>query len=456
MVEQVAGRYTLVREVGRGGMGAVWLARDELLGRDVALKRLSSAVHGDPVARVEREARVSAMLNHPNIVAIFDLAHDGDESWLVMEYVESLTLSATVRENGPFSPDATAHLMLQAATALAAAHRAGIVHRDVKPGNMLVTPEGLLKLSDFGIARSGADPSLTATGLVTGSPGYLAPEVAAGGTATPASDVWSLGASIFHLVTGKPPYDTSENLMGALYRLVNEEPPRTDHAGWLQPLLRATMERAPERRWSAEQVQAFLARAESSPPNPQLLRAELPLLAAPAAPTNPPSDATQVFAPTRTSSGHRRAWVAAAVLAIAALSLGGWLLGRGGPGDQDPNGSASQSTSTSPTPSAEPTPVAADMEAFARGYLNDAVSDPETGFAQLTPEYQQQSGDIEGYRSWWDTVRAADIQSIDADVEAMTVSYRVRYTMRKGRDRSEDVVLVLTFHDGQYLIAGTR
>ena len=121
----------------------------------------------------------------------------------------------------------------QAADALAAAHAAGIVHRDVKPSNMLVTAEGQVKLSDFGIARAQADPSLTQTGLVTGSPAYLAPEVAAGHSATDASDVWSLGASLFHALAGHPPYDVGDNLLGALYRIVHEEPPRIDDAGWL-------------------------------------------------------------------------------------------------------------------------------------------------------------------------------------------------------------------------------
>ncbi len=212
----IAGRYTLSREIGRGGMGAVWLGRDELLGRDVALKRLGgSPGAGNPdFERAEREAKLAARLNHPHVVAVFDLVDDGDEQWLVMEHVEGLNLSALVKRDGPLTVDQAAIVIRQAAEALAEAHAAGIVHRDVKPSNILVTPTGQVKLTDFGIARAEADASLTQTGLVTGSPAYLAPEVATGRTATDASDVWSLGATLFHALEGVPPYDTDDNVLG--------------------------------------------------------------------------------------------------------------------------------------------------------------------------------------------------------------------------------------------------
>ena len=198
---EIAGRYTVDREVGRGGMGAVWLATDKVLGRQVALKRLGGMAPGvgtPDFERAEREARLAARLNHPHVVAVFDLVDEGSEHWLVMEYVEGRTLAELVRQDGALTPDEAAPLLRQAADALAAAHESGIVHRDVKPSNILVTAEGQVKLSDFGIARAEADASLTQTGLVTGSPGYLAPEVASGQMATAAADVWSLGATAFH------------------------------------------------------------------------------------------------------------------------------------------------------------------------------------------------------------------------------------------------------------------
>jgi len=247
----IAGRYTLEREIGRGGMGAVWLGRDEMLGRPVAIKRLGAVPGQDPddrerAERAEREARLAARLSHPHVVAVYDLVEQDDQQYLVMEHVDGTNLSGYLHAQGPLSPDRAAQLLGQAAEALAAAHEAGIVHRDVKPSNMLVTSDGQVKLSDFGIARAEADPSLTQTGLVTGPPAYLAPEVASGATATARSDVWSLGASLYHALAGHPPYEVSDNVLGALYRIVHEEPPRVDEPGWLGPLLRATMCRDPE------------------------------------------------------------------------------------------------------------------------------------------------------------------------------------------------------------------
>src|SRR3954454_17858920 len=241
----IAGRYELEREIGRGGMGAVWLARDEVLGRTVAIKRIGMAPGGTSpdLARAEREARLAARLNHPHVVAVYDLVTDDGAQWLVMEHVQGATLATLVQREAPLAPDQAAEIMVQVADALAAAHEAGIVHRDVKPSNMLVTPDGQVKLSDFGIARAEADASLTQTGLVTGSPAYLSPEVASGQQASPASDVWSLGATLFHALAGPPPYDVGENVLGALYRIVHEVPPRLGPAaaGWLAPVLLATM-----------------------------------------------------------------------------------------------------------------------------------------------------------------------------------------------------------------------
>ena len=176
------------------------------------------------------------------------------------------TLAELVRRDGALTPDQAAPLLRQAADALAAAHAAGIVHRDVKPSNILVTPDGQVKLSDFGIARAQADASLTQTGLVTGSPAYLAPEVASGQQATAASDVWSLGATMYHALVGRPPYDVGENLLGALYRIVHEEPPRLGAAaGWLAPVLLRRWPSDAEDRWSMAHVRDFLAAGPSAP-----------------------------------------------------------------------------------------------------------------------------------------------------------------------------------------------
>ncbi|MFI2707640.1 serine/threonine-protein kinase, partial [Nocardioides sp. CER28] len=257
--EAVAGRYKLIHEVGRGGMGSVWLAHDELLGRDVALKRLGQFQGPQNQARAQREAQLAARLSHPHVVTVFDLAEDGETRWLVMEYVEGTTLSKLAADRGGLPPAEAAAIVRQAAEALSVAHEAGIVHRDVKPSNLIVGFDGTTKLTDFGIARGAADDTLTASGVLTGSPAYIAPEVASGGLATPASDVWSLGGSLYQALTGRPPYDLGDNVVAGLVRIVHDEPPRLPPgSGPLATVLAATMVKEPERRWTAAQVCAFL------------------------------------------------------------------------------------------------------------------------------------------------------------------------------------------------------
>ncbi len=257
----IAGRYTLEAQVGRGGMGVVWRGEDRMLGREVALKKIGLTPGGaEPdLVRAEREAQLAARLNHPHIVAVFDLVPDGDAQWLVMEYVPGQTLSQMAAEQGPLDPEQARVVLAQAADALAAAHAAGILHRDVKPSNILVRNDGSVKLTDFGIARATADVTLTQTGLVTGSPAYLAPEVASGGRASAASDVWALGATLYHALEGRPPYDMGGNVMAGMYQIVHGPEPRSERAGVLSPLLEHTLVKDPGSRWSMDQVRAALA-----------------------------------------------------------------------------------------------------------------------------------------------------------------------------------------------------
>ena len=243
-----------------GGSGS---ASTRCSGGEVALKRIGllPGEDGTDLARAEREARLAARLSHPHVVAVLNLVVDAetDSRWLVMEYVDGSTLSQLVRQEGRLSPDEAAPLMWQAADALVAAHAAGIVHRDVKPSNILVDQRRQVKLTDFGIARISTDPALTQTGLVTGSPAYLAPEVATGQRGDGAVDVWSLGATLFYVLSGRPPYDMGANVLSGLYRIVNEEPPRLADAGWMAPLLEGTMAKDPSLRWTMVQVRDFLA-----------------------------------------------------------------------------------------------------------------------------------------------------------------------------------------------------
>lgn len=460
----IAGRYTLDREIGRGGMGAVWCGTDLTLGRTVALKRIGTTPGGGTpdVRRAEREAKLAARLNHPHVVAVFDLVDESEsgDQWMVMEHVEGTNLSEIVRSNGPLAPDDVAPILAQVADALSAAHVAGIVHRDVKPSNILVAPDGNVKLTDFGIARTEADAALTQTGLVTGSPAYLAPEVASGQLATEASDVWSLGATLCHALSGKPPYEVGDgdmsNVMGALYRIVNEEPPRPGNAGWLAPVLANTMVKDPGRRWQAGQVRDFLHRGPAAqtaaPPPVEPLSTRTSTLETVAAPPPPPPSPAPL-PPTRRRRPHPLV-LAAAALAVLALTAVAFVIGLGSddpestPAGEDPSG----------TSSATGDQVAAskdDMEAFIEDYLALVVRDPEAAFEMLTPGYQDVSNGIDGYRGFWDTVTSTKLDSVQADPDRMVVDYRYTYVVRGEGRRTEDVSLRLELtDDGRYLIAG--
>jgi serine/threonine protein kinase len=447
----IAGRYSLEREIGRGGMGAVWLATDEVLGRHVALKRIGLLPSADrtDLERAEREARLAAPLDHPNVVAVFNLVADEstDDRWLVMEYVRGTTLAQLVREEGRLTPDEAAPLLRQVADALAAAHAAGIVHRDVKPSNILVDSRRRVKLTDFGIARTTTDPSLTQTGLVTGSPAYLPPEVAAGQRGDEAVDVWAFGATAFHALAGHPPYDMGDHVLGGLYRIVNEEPPRLDDAGWLTPLLEATMAKDPAQRWSMAQVRDFL-----DDPGSRTGTDRTAVLGAAPAP-GPPG-----WRP------GRPALLGVGGVVVAALLVG--LLGALLPGGEDPGTAAPPSSSDSPASSATPSegspsgedapqgPTARGIKSFIRDYVAALSTDPDKAWTMLTPKFQRESGGLAHYREFWDGVGRGRILEISADPEALAVSYRVRFeNFGTGR---RPTVLDLSYEDGHYLIDGER
>ncbi|HEY5472364.1 MAG TPA: serine/threonine-protein kinase, partial [Candidatus Limnocylindrales bacterium] len=231
----IAGRYQVLRSIGRGGMGTVWLCRDEVLGREVAVKQIG-ALPGESATetkRAMREARSAAALNHPNAVAVYDVVdHDG-RPWLVMEYVEGQTLADEIAHDGQLSPQRVADIGAQLAGALARAHERRIVHRDIKPGNVLIDKAGRPKISDFGIARGHGDDQLTQIGFITGTPGYLSPELARGGDPHSASDVWALGATLYTAVEGQAPYEPRSNPIALLRVIATERPRPMTHAGAL-------------------------------------------------------------------------------------------------------------------------------------------------------------------------------------------------------------------------------
>jgi serine/threonine protein kinase len=389
-----------------------------------------------------------------------------------MEYVEGVTLSALITRDGALTPDEAAPLVRQAADALAAAHAAGIVHRDVKPSNMLVTPEGAVKLTDFGIARAQADASLTQTGLVTGSPAYLSPEVASGATAHEASDVWSLGATLYHALAGHTPYDVSENLMGGLYRIVHEEPPRLEHAGWLTPVLEHTMSRDPADRWSMTQVRDFLdqGRDVTIHPAPAAAvdthgtRVLPPTRSEPVGVPPIVADPSRAATPATTPLPPRRRrrtvwpWIAAVVLLVAVAVLGWAALtnGNGGGGSDHRARGGGSSSPASPKSSSSPDTKdqAAAMEDFLATYLATVTQDDHATYDMLTPTFQEESGKFGGYHGFWKTVESATPSNIQADPAAMTVSYDVDYVKSNGSTTSDHVTLQLVKNGSSFLIAG--
>ena len=249
--ELIAGRYKVLRAIGRGGMGTVWLCRDEVLGREVAVKQIGALPGESPTEtkRAMREARSAAALNHPNAVAVYDVVKHEGRPWLVMEYVEGQTLADEISRDGQISPQRVADIGAQLAGALARAHERRIVHRDIKPGNVLIDKAGRPKISDFGIARGHGDEQLTQIGFITGTPGYLSPELARGDDPHPASDVWALGATLYTAVEGQPPYKPRSNPIALLRAIASERPRPMTHAGVLAPALDAMMHEDPARRW---------------------------------------------------------------------------------------------------------------------------------------------------------------------------------------------------------------
>jgi eukaryotic-like serine/threonine-protein kinase len=254
-------------------MGVVWRAQDGVLGREVAVKEvvfpptMPQEERRPAQARVLREARAAARLNHPGVVTLYDVLQDRGGTFIVMELVKAPTLADLVRAEGPLPPERVAELGGQLAGALEAAHAAGIVHRDVKPANVMVPPRGMAKLADFGIASLQGDPQLTSTGLVIGSPAYMAPEQARGEASGPPVDFWALGATMFYAVEGEPPFDRGTSI-ATLAAVVNDPPRTPRRAGPLGPLITALLAKDPESRPSGPEVRAELSRLAAVPPSP--------------------------------------------------------------------------------------------------------------------------------------------------------------------------------------------
>ncbi|GAB3883158.1 hypothetical protein GCM10029964_042010 [Kibdelosporangium lantanae] len=255
----VAGRYAIVDELGRGGMGVVWRADDQVIGRQVALKELPTPTNLSVderavyMERILREARTAGRLSDPAIVTVFDVVSENGVTYIVMELVEAQTLADVIAADGALPPERVAKLGVQVLGALRTAHAAGIVHRDVKPSNIMVLPGDRVKLADFGIARAMDDPNLTMTGGIMGSPGYMAPELFTGAPPAPASDLWAFGATLFHAVEGKAPFNR-ETTAATMHAIMYEDPSLDRCDGPLAGVIMGLLAQPVEKRLTAAQA----------------------------------------------------------------------------------------------------------------------------------------------------------------------------------------------------------
>lgn len=262
----LAGRYRLVEPIGRGGMGKVWRAHDELLHRTVAVKELTAGLYVAQAdrdvmhARTQKEARAAARIQHPAVVTVHDVLEHDDRPWIVMEYIDGPSLAEAAKAAGRIEPREAARIGLHVLGALRAAHAVGVLHRDVKPGNVLLAKDGRVLLTDFGIAAIEGDSSITRTGEIVGSIDYLAPERVTGGSPDPSSDLWSLGATLYTAVEARSPFRRTSPI-SSLQAVVNDEPPALRQAGALGPIITALLRKDPAERPSAAEAERMLMEA---------------------------------------------------------------------------------------------------------------------------------------------------------------------------------------------------
>ncbi|MEV4579984.1 serine/threonine-protein kinase [Nonomuraea jabiensis] len=246
----LSGRYRLLKPLGRGGMGTVWQGRDELLARDVAIKEVALPAGPERAIRAERtrrEARAAARVSHPNIVAVYDMVETAGQPWIVMELLRSRTLRQAITQDGPLSPRTVASIGLNVLEGICAVNAAGILHHDVKPDNILLTNAGRVVLIDFGIATIDREDPLPQTGKLSGTPAYIAPERAAGNSFCPESDLWSLGATLYTAVEGRPPFSRSAAIP-TLAAILSAPPDPFRHAGPLAGVLAGLLRKNPATR----------------------------------------------------------------------------------------------------------------------------------------------------------------------------------------------------------------
>lgn len=494
--QTIAGRYEVVRPIGSGGMGTVWLCLDTVLGREVAVKQIG-ALPGEPAAaaRAMREARIAASLNDPHAVGVFDVVDENDSHWLVMEYVEGQSLAELIREVGTLPPTRVAEIGSAVASALARAHERGIVHRDIKPGNILIDLAGTPKISDFGIARAHTDDQLTQTGFMTGTPGYLSPELARGGNPTAASDVWALGATLYYAVEGQPPYEAQANPLATLQAIARGDARPVERAGVMGGAIAAMMDQDPERRWDMATASERLDRiahgdATMALPAGSPLGAPTEVLAAPlettqrleTAPLPPPPGPDPSHLrddrpePRDDERSRSTGWIVALLilallggLAVAYVLTDGFGTNRPTPGQtttvtstpqqtqtrtpskttSSSSSSSSSTTTTTTTTTASSAQDDAKLTRFIESYYRDVTkaNKRDDTFAQLTPAMQESSGGRDGYEGFWTTIESVDVGAVDADSANDKATVELTFKPKDG-DKSDETHTLTFVRDG--------
>ncbi|HET9649405.1 MAG TPA: protein kinase [Microlunatus sp.] len=480
----IADRYRLIQRLGAGGMGVVWRAHDERLDRPVAVKQLRSQpglsdAETDLVARrAMREAQINARLHHPHAVAVYDVVEHQGTPCIVMELVPSVPLTEAMRELGALTPAEAVRVGSQVAAALTAAHALGIVHRDIKPGNVLIGDDGAARICDFGISRAQGDTSLTMTGMITGTPAYLAPEVARGKESTFASDVYSLGATLYAAVEGGPPFGTEGNAISMLYRVTAGELKPPERAGALGPLIMAMLSREPQDRPSMAVAAAHMSAmmddgAGSLSPDVADRTLTMPAATASASATRPPpagtpgtsAEWTPRSAPTLSRrpaappAGRRRRRGLVAAIAVLIVLAGTAVVALMLPSAEQPTAGSGPSralTSTDrPEPApAEPTtstgpsvtpsgqipaqePTAAELTQAVTDYYGFLPHDTDAGWNLLTPSYQRQTGGRDSYEEFWKAMDTVTVTAVRATAPAR-VQATLTYVEKSGNRKSTE------------------
>jgi serine/threonine protein kinase len=458
-VNAVDGRYVLKGRLGSGGMGVVWLAHDELLNRDVAVKQLklpNLAPGVSDVARAMREARIAARLQHPNAITVFDVVVEDELPWIVMEYLPSRSLAAVLAEHGPLSPGETARIGEKIATALAAAHAAGIVHRDVKPGNVLIGHDGAVKLTDFGISRADGDVTLTEAGSLSGTPAYLAPEVARGGPPDARSDVFSLGATLYAALEGHSPYGATDNHLGLLHRAANGKVERSNRAGALLNPLERLLAVDPARRPTASQAVELLEVLPTEvTPTPMGIPVQVPTTAPrparpalPTPPTPPTPPAVPAAAPAAKSRPHRLLPTAAVLLLVAVLGTTMALLHRNGRF----GGGALSSTSSAGSAKASAVLNPTSACNFVIGWFRSTKNETRSAWNRMDEATRPSFEEFAEYAADYDEMVPDSNPEVAAKGNDFLVAGQVTVT-KNGATKARDYQVLVRLVDGELKVA---